>query len=608
MGRDDSATLAGLKAHRRELIDPKIAEYSGRIVKTTGDGLLLEFASVVDAVRCAVDVQRGMAERNAGVPSERRIELRIGINVGDIIIDGEDIFGDGVNVAARLQTLAEPGGICVSRVVRDQVLDKLSFAFEDLGAQEVKNIARPVEVYRVDLGSDAGRIRNRSRWTWRRFKQSAPGLWLAAGFATIAVVGTAAWTLTYFRTSTPVPSPPVLSVAILPLTAAQGDVEAARFAETLTRSLTTGVPRKREYGSVYVVFGGSGLAAGGNSAAEPRDVGRRFNVRYVLEGDVLHASAEYVVNLRLVDAATGGQVWSERDTLHDADVAAESSASLRNLNARLRSVVAGAEGRRVTALPLSSLSGRELVLRAFELGGKDGSRTGLAAAGKLVDEALLREPDLVPALVLRAAILNNQSGIDPDLDRDRVVREQDQLTTRAVRLDDTDPAAWNWRGIALEDLGRWDAALDANALAIKLDPHESRWRMFRASIMVQAAHPAEALTVIDQTLALDPPNVGSLMGTACEAYMLIGQGERAIATCEKASALTSAFTIPMILAAAYANQGDMAKAAAAKAEVLRTVPNLTIALAKQFSNNPEYVKLAESNLYGGLRKAGFPEK
>src|SRR5690348_14072254 len=153
MGRDEGGTLAALKRHRRELFDPKIAEYGGRIVKTTGDGLLLEFPSVVDAVRCAVDVQRGMAERNAGVPQDQRITFRIGINVGDIIIDGDDIFGDGVNVAARLEGLAEPGGICVSRAVRDQVLDKLSFAFDDLGPREVKNIARPVEVFRVALGA-----------------------------------------------------------------------------------------------------------------------------------------------------------------------------------------------------------------------------------------------------------------------------------------------------------------------------------------------------------------------------------------------------------------------------------------------------------------------
>src|SRR5271167_4997785 len=186
MGRDDSATLAGLKAHRRELIDPKIAEYAGRIVKTTGDGLLLEFPSVVDAVRCAVDVQRGMAERNTGVPPEQRIEFRIGINVGDIIIDGDDIFGDGVNVAARLQTLAEPGGICVSRVVRDQVLDKLSFAFEDLGAQAVKNIARPVEAYRVDLGSGAQGAAGHRRW--QRLLRG-PLRWWAAGIVALGVAG-----------------------------------------------------------------------------------------------------------------------------------------------------------------------------------------------------------------------------------------------------------------------------------------------------------------------------------------------------------------------------------------------------------------------------------
>src|SRR5215470_8363693 len=151
MGRDDSATLATLKAHRRELIDPKIAEYGGRIVKTTGDGLLLEFPSVVEAVRCAVDVQRGLAARNAHVPADQKIEFRIGINVGDIIIDGDDIYGDGVNVAARLEALADPGGIMVSRVVHDQVQDKLGFEFDDMGEQSVKNIARPIGVHRVHL-------------------------------------------------------------------------------------------------------------------------------------------------------------------------------------------------------------------------------------------------------------------------------------------------------------------------------------------------------------------------------------------------------------------------------------------------------------------------
>src|SRR6266851_3232616 len=156
MGEDEEGTLAALKAIRRELGDPKVKEHRGRIVKTTGDGLLVEFASVVDAVRCAVEVQREMAERNTSVPAERLIEFRIGINLGDIIIDKRDIYGDGVNVAARLEALAEPGGICVSRVVRDQVRDKLGFAFEDIGEQQVKNIARPIRVHRIRLVEEAG--------------------------------------------------------------------------------------------------------------------------------------------------------------------------------------------------------------------------------------------------------------------------------------------------------------------------------------------------------------------------------------------------------------------------------------------------------------------
>jgi len=155
MGIDEEGTLAALKGHRRVVIDPKITEHRGRIVKTTGDGVLVEFASVVDAVRCAVDIQRLMAERNAAVPQERRIEFRIGLNVGDIIIDNKDIYGDGVNIAARLEALAAPGGICVSRVVRDQVRDKLDFSFEDMGEQQVKNISRPVRTHRILLNPAA---------------------------------------------------------------------------------------------------------------------------------------------------------------------------------------------------------------------------------------------------------------------------------------------------------------------------------------------------------------------------------------------------------------------------------------------------------------------
>ncbi len=272
MGLDEPGTLAGLKAHLRELIEPKIAEYGGRTVKSMGDGLLLEFPSVVDAVRCAVDVQRGMAERNATVPEATRIIFRIGINVGDIIIDGDDIHGDGVNVAARLQTLAEPGGICVSRVVRDQVLDKLTFAFDDLGAQEMKNIARAIEVYRVVLG-DTGAAK--------------PGQ-LAA------------------RRPTPAKEPP--SIAVLPFVNRSDAAEDEYFSDGLADELLNVLTKIR---GLRVAARSSAFTFKGKGATVA-EVGRALNVATVLEGSVRKSGDWLRISVQLVNVADGYHLWSER--------------------------------------------------------------------------------------------------------------------------------------------------------------------------------------------------------------------------------------------------------------------------------------------------------
>ena len=240
MGADEEGTLRQLKAHRKELVDPKITEHRGRIVKTTGDGMLVEFVSVVDAVRCAVDIQRGMAERNAEVPSDERIEFRIGINVGDIIFDGDDIFGDGVNVAARLEALADPGGIMVSGVVHDQVCDKLSFGFEDLGEQAVKNIARPVGVHRVQL-----------------VEQVAPGK-----------SATAAGKME--RTASDRPS-----LAVLPFANMSGDAEQEYFADGITEDIITALSKLRWF---FVVARNSSFIYKGK-AVDVKRVARELGVR-----------------------------------------------------------------------------------------------------------------------------------------------------------------------------------------------------------------------------------------------------------------------------------------------------------------------------------------
>src|SRR5271165_4451050 len=367
MGRDDSATLAGLKAHRRELIDPKIAEYGGRIVKTTGDGLLLEFPSVVDAVRCAVDVQRGMAERNAGVPPEQRIEFRVGINVGDIIIDGDDIFGDGVNVAARLQTLAEPGGICVSRVVRDQVLDKLSFAFEDLGSQQVKNIARPVEAYRVDLGSSA---------------PQAPGLPVAA------VTGAGS-----------------LSIVVLPFANLTGDPNQAYVADGLTASLTADLSRIRD---AFIVNAATAFAYK-DKPLTAQQVGNDLGVHFVLQGSVQRSGPKIRINAQLADATSNAQLWSESFQGDQSDLFA--------LQDRVTTLVGNSIGREMVIVAARESESRktspkaaDLMLRARGLGLKPQSLKNSQQMEDLYRQALALEPNNASAMVGLAGSLGRQSG------------------------------------------------------------------------------------------------------------------------------------------------------------------------------------------------------
>ena len=251
MGQDEEGTHERLQGHLRDLIEPKIAEHRGRVVKNTGDGFLAEFASVVDAVRCAVDMQREMAERNAGTPAEKRIEFRVGINLGDVIAERDDIFGDGVNVAARLEALAEPGGICVARVVRDQVRDRLDYSFEDLGEQQVKNIARPVRVYRVR--DDAAPI-------------ASPKPLPAA---------------------LPLPDKP--SIAVLPFANMSGDPEQEYFADGMVEEITTALSKLRWF---FVIARNS--ASPTRAAVDVKQIGRELGVRYVLEGSVAKAATACV--------------------------------------------------------------------------------------------------------------------------------------------------------------------------------------------------------------------------------------------------------------------------------------------------------------------------
>ena len=282
MGIDEEGTLRALKGHRKALIDPGIASHRGRIVKTTGDGMLVEFASAVDAVRCAVEVQRGMVERNTKMAAERRIEFRVGINVGDIIVDGGDIFGDGVNVAARLEALCEPGGLCISRVARDHIRDKLAFPFADLGEQKVKNIARPIRAF----GLTAEAIVALPAETLPRSMISAEPMPI--------------------ETKLTLPDKP--SIAVLPFQNMSGDPEQEYFADGMVEEIITALSRIRW---LFVIARNSSFIYKGRSV-DVRQVGRELGVRYVLEGSVRRAGNRVRITGQLIDATSDAHLWADR--------------------------------------------------------------------------------------------------------------------------------------------------------------------------------------------------------------------------------------------------------------------------------------------------------
>jgi adenylate cyclase len=295
MGADEEGTLERLKALRHELLDPKIAEHHGRIVKTTGDGLLVEFASVVDAVRCAVAVQQAMPERNAGVATDNRIELRIGINLGDVIVEGDDLYGDGVNIAARIEALADAGGVFVSNTVHDQVRDRLPFLFEDLGEQQVKNIARPVRVYRVAIRPSRPPPTPPSPASGGGLGRGHAGERSARG----ARVGAA-------EPALPLPDKP--SIAVLPFANLSGDPEQEYFADGMVEKIITALSRIRW---LFVIARNSSFTYKGQ-AVDVKQVGRELGVRYVLEGSVRKGGNRVRITAQLIDAASGAHLWADR--------------------------------------------------------------------------------------------------------------------------------------------------------------------------------------------------------------------------------------------------------------------------------------------------------
>ena len=408
MGRDEAGTLARLKKLRSEFLHPKVSEYGGRVVKTTGDGTLIEFPSAVDAVSHAVDVQRGMAERNKDIPRDQQIRLRLGINVGDIIIDEDDIYGDGVNVAARLEALAEPDGICLSARVYDYVRDRLDVAYDDLGELAVKNIADLVHVYRVRLGEAA-----------------------SAGVAGVSQ-------------ALPLPDKP--SIAVLPFQNMSGDPEQEYFGDGIAEDIITALSKLRGF---FVIARNSTFAYKGK-APDIRQVARELGVRYVLEGSVRKAGERLRVTGQLIDAASGNHIWAERYDRPTADIFALQDEITASVVAAIEPQLYAAENLRLQSKPPESLDAWGCVVRAMPFiwtWVSQNDDTGI----NLLKRAIELDPGYARAHSLLAWIFATRVLLGT-MDYERGISDGLTLAQRAIDLDPEDPWAPSGRRICLHVL------------------------------------------------------------------------------------------------------------------------------------------------------------
>jgi adenylate cyclase len=563
-GLDEEATIRRLRDIRAEAIDPAVSLHRGRIVKTTGDGLLIEFASVVDAVRCAIDMQRKMQARNGEAPADRRIEFRIGIHIGDVVVAGDDLLGDGVNIAARLEGIAEPGGICVSDDAFRQVHGKISVEFADLGNQHLKNIARPVRAYRIALEDSAGGV-----------KKSA---------------------------HLPLPDKP--SIAVLPFQNMSGDPEQEYFADGVVEDIITALSRMRW---LFVIARNSSFTYKGR-AVDVKQISRELGVRYILEGSVRKAANRVRITGQLIDSATSSHLWADR-----FDGALE---DIFDLQDQVTASVVGAIGpkleqaeiERAKRKPTESLDAYDYFLRgmaAIHQFNRDASNDAL----RLFYKAIELDPDFAAAHGAAARCYAQRVANGWMIDRQREIAETARLARRAAQLGRDDAVALCGAGLGLgmvvHDLEDGAALIDR---ALVLNPNLGIAWHFSGLARVWLGRPEEAIGHFTRAMRLSPldPLIGQMHSGTAMAQFFSGRHDEAVASAEKAIREAPNW-LPACLAAVVSNAvaGRMEEARRIVAKLRELDPGHCVSSLKNLYPLRRPEDLAK--LEAGLRKAGLPE-
>ena len=571
IGIDEEGTLARLKALRRTLFDPKIAEHHGRVVKNTGDGAIAEFASVVDAVRCADEIQRGMAEQNIDVPQDKRIELRIGIHVGDIIIEENDIFGDGVNIAVRLEGIAEPGGISISDDARRQIRGKVDITFEDLGSQSLKNIAEPMRVWRVPNGRAVPAVPTRLR------------------------VDDAALTL---------PEKP--SIAVLPFINMSGDPEQEYFADGIVEDIITALSH---FKALFVIARNSSFTYKGR-AVDVKQIGRELGVRYVLEGSVRKAANRVRITGQLVDTATGAHLWAERFDGGLGDIFDLQDQVTESVVGAIAPAVEKAEIERAKRKPTESLDAYALYLRGLAKLYQFGNRQANDEALRLFNSAIELDPDFASAYG-RAALCyvhcQDNGWISVTANE---IAEVTRLAQRAVELGKDDAIALAASGWALVYVVRdleVGAALIDRALVLNSNLAEA-W-FCGGWVKNWLGEPETAIERFARAMRLSPldPRVTGMRSGTAYAHFFLGRYDEAASWAAMALQDNPDYQPGLrIAAASNAMAGRPEQAHKAMARLRQLNPALRVSNLKDVLG--PYRRAEDLSRYEeGLRQAGLPE-
>ena len=616
MGEDETGTLAKLKALREQQIEPRIAAYHGRTVKLMGDGILLEFPSIVDALACAVEVQRAVAQTNEDIVEAERIQFRIGINLGDIIIQDDDIYGDGVNIAARLEPLAEPGGICLSQAARDFVGNKLPLDYEDMGEQQMKNIAEPVRVYRVRIPVGAVMPTTGSAFnkpTTYSFKHRR--MWSAlAALAVIALV--AVFFLLYEPKPVPqtavaieadmvFPLPDRPSIAVLPFDNMSGDPKQDYFSDGMTESLITTLSKIPQ---LFVIARNSTFTYKGK-AVSIKQVAEELGVRYVLEGSVQRSGDRVRINAQLIDALTGHHLWAEQYDRQATDIFELQDDINRHVMTEVEVNLTEGEIRRVWHRQTNNLEAYQLHLQGQKLSRRF-TRPDMKAAQQLYEKAIALDKNFATAWAgLGWCYMNyvRKNWVEDIEDARNKAREFAQT---ALTYDSTDPRAL----LLLTDLHLDQGEIDDGKVylekAMASNPNNTLVYFFYGDILVNWGEFERGLEFVQKAIRLSPHHPSFYVWSLGKAYYWLEDYDKAIAALETyVNSYTSKTAWTYIdLAYTYAGDGQLEKAQQVVNEILKRDPEFSISRYKtsyrvKWYKDPAMVE----RVLNDLRKAGLPE-